>query len=51
MNVLLIYPPKENIITTNIPAFVDEELGLYPPLGLMYVAAYAERNTEHKTKS
>lgn len=48
MKVLLIYPPAENMITTNVPSFVDEETGFYPPLGLMYVAAYAERNTEHK---
>ena len=48
MKVLLIYPPAENIITSTYPSFVDEEAGFYPPLGLMYVAAYAERNTEHK---
>ena len=48
MKVLLIYPPAEHMITTNVPSFVDEETGFYPPLGLMYVAAYAERNTEHK---
>ena len=48
MKILLIYPPAENIITSTYPAVVDEEAGFYPPLGLMYVAAYAERNTEHK---
>ena len=47
MKVLLVYPPAENMVTTNVPSFVEEEKGFYPPLGLMYVAAYAERNTEH----
>ena len=28
MNVLLINPPIENMITTNIPDFVDTERGL-----------------------
>lgn len=48
MKVLLIHPPDENMVTTNVPSVVDEETGLYPPLGLMYVAAYAEKNTDHK---
>jgi hypothetical protein len=30
------------MITTNIPSVVDEERGISPPLGLLYVAAYAE---------
>lgn len=50
MKVLLIYPPNENMITTNVPSIVEEEKGVYPPLGLMYVAAYAERNTEHQVE-
>ena len=33
MNVLLINPPIENMITTNIPEFVDRERGFNPPLG------------------
>ena len=48
MKILLIYPPAENEILNSYPSIVDEEAGFYPPLGLMYVAAYAERNTEHK---
>jgi radical SAM superfamily enzyme YgiQ (UPF0313 family) len=48
MKVLLIYPPVENMITTNLPSFVEEERGFDPPVGLMMVAAYAEKNTEHK---
>jgi len=47
MRVLLINPPIDNIITTNIPTYVDEERGYNPPLGIMYVAAYAEKYTNH----
>jgi len=38
------------MITTNIPDVVDDETGAYPPLGLMYVAAHAEHNTDHEIK-
>lgn len=36
------------MITTNIPEFVDTERGYNPSLGIMYIAAYAEKYTEHK---
>ena len=45
MKVLLIYPPSTHTITTNVPSEVEEASGAYPPLGLLYVAAYAEKNT------
>ncbi len=48
MKVLLVNPPSENMITTNIPSVVDEERGFNPPLGLLYVAAYAKANTRHE---
>lgn len=48
MKVLLIYPPHERMITTNAPELVDQESGVYPPLGLLYVAAYAEAHTDHE---
>ncbi len=47
MRVLLINPPIDNMITTNIPTYVDEERGYNPPLGIMYIASYAEKNTDH----
>lgn len=47
MRVLLINPPINNMITTNIPTYVDEERGYNPPLGIMYIAAYAEKYTDH----
>jgi len=39
MKVLLIRPPHHHMITTNVPKAVDTETGMYPPLGLLYVAA------------
>lgn len=50
MKVLLIYPPAFNMITTNVPSAVDEESGFYPPLGLLYIAAYMEENSHHKVE-
>ncbi len=47
MKVLLISPPDDHMITTNVPSVVDEESGLYPPLGLLYVASYLEANSDH----
>jgi len=47
MKVLLVNPPQLNMITNNIPAIVDEERGYNPPLGILYVAAYARENTRH----
>ena len=47
MKVLLIQPPEFNMITTNVPSVVDEETGAYPPLGLLYVAAFLEQQTDH----
>ena len=50
MDVLLVQPPLENMIKTEVPTIVEEERGLNPPLGLMYVAAYAEKYTNHKIR-
>ncbi|MFC2010276.1 B12-binding domain-containing radical SAM protein [Chloroflexota bacterium] len=48
MKVLLINPPSMNEISSNTPSIVDEEQGFFPPLGIMYVAAYAEKYTDHE---
>jgi anaerobic magnesium-protoporphyrin IX monomethyl ester cyclase len=42
VNVLLINPPTEHIIRESLPPVVEDSTGVYPPLGLLYVAAYAE---------
>jgi len=36
---MLVRPPHDHMITTNVPKSVDSETGMYPPLGLLYVAA------------
>ncbi|HVM32929.1 MAG TPA: radical SAM protein [bacterium] len=50
MKVLLINPPSEHMITTNIPSVIDEERGYNPPLGLLYVAGYAKAKTAHEIR-
>lgn len=48
MKILLIYPPAKNLINIDIPIVVDKESGSSPPLGLMFVASFVEKNTEYK---
>ncbi|MCK5014797.1 MAG: cobalamin-dependent protein [Candidatus Omnitrophica bacterium] len=43
MKVLLINPPVDSIIKTELPEFVRSETGIFPPLGLMYIAAYLKK--------
>lgn len=50
MKVLLINPPAENTILGNNPAIIDEERGYNPPLGLLYVAAYLQKNSSHEVE-
>lgn len=50
MNILLIHPPDQHLIRTNVPAFVDEETGCYPPIGLLSVAASVVKHTQHQVK-
>ena len=42
MNVLLINPPAQHIIRESLPPVVEDFTGIYPPLGLLYVASYVE---------
>ena len=41
MKVILINPPAQNLIRTFAPDGVTEEMGFYPPMGLLYIASYA----------
>lgn len=45
LKVLLINPPRLNMIKTNVPDIVDdsEGIGYYPPIGLLYIASMAEK--------
>lgn len=46
MNILFVNPPRTHEIIGNNPTIIEEERGVNPPLGLLYVAAYAEKFTE-----
>jgi len=48
MKAILVHPPADHILRTNVPSVVDEEMGCYPPLGLMYVAAWALAHSGHE---
>lgn len=48
MRVLLINPPRLNEITADNPAFIDEERGFNPPLGLLYLASYLKQQSHHQ---
>ncbi len=50
MKILLINPPSENEIIGNNPAFIEEERGYNPPLGLLYIAGYLEKLTQHSVE-
>lgn len=46
MKILLIYPPREHYIVGVTPhVHVEADSGYYPPIGLLYIAAYLEENT------
>lgn len=47
MRVLLINPPNQNEVTGTLPSFVTGHRGHNPPLGLLYVAAYLQKHTDH----
>ncbi len=48
MKVLLINPPRHNEILADNPAFIDEERGFNPPLGLLYLAGYLKKMNKHE---
>lgn len=48
MKVLLINPPLINMIMHNFPPPLEKMGVSYPPLGLLYVASYALKYTEHE---
>ena len=48
MRVLLINPSRFNEILADNPAFIDEERGFNPPLGLLYLAGYLKKKSNHQ---
>ncbi len=45
MKVLLIQPAPRNMVASIVPSYVVEGAGHYPPLGLLYVAAFLRENS------
>ncbi len=43
MKIILINPPAEHLVRTFAPDSITEEMGFYPPMGLLYVATYAKK--------
>lgn len=41
--VLLVNPPAKNLVKTFAPDSVTEEMGFYPPMGLLYAASSAKK--------
>ncbi len=48
MKILLINPPRYNEIIGNNPSLIEEERGCNPPLGILYIAAFLEKHTNHE---
>lgn len=48
MKILLINPPDDNMIVADNPSFIDEERGINPPLGILYIAVYLRQNSNHE---
>jgi len=48
MNILLINPPRDNEVIGNNPIIIEKNRGVNPPLGILYVAAYIEKYSNHK---
>jgi len=48
MRVTLIRPPVRNLIRTEVPECVGEEVGILPPLGLMYLQSYLTHASRHE---
>lgn len=43
MKIVLINPPAEHLVQTFAPDSITEEMGFYPPMGLLYIATYAQQ--------
>jgi radical SAM superfamily enzyme YgiQ (UPF0313 family) len=52
MKVLLVNPPIDYIVRSTVPDYVNSQLSSnpMPPLGLMYLASYAQKHTRHIVK-
>jgi len=50
MKILLVNPPTTHIVKGGVSSFIDSFIkeNAMPPLGLMYLAAFVEKATEHE---
>lgn len=48
MKILLINPPVSNRVAAGVPEFIKVNEGVFPPLGLLYIAAHIKANTSHE---
>lgn len=47
MNVVLINPPDLYEIRFTVPRYVQKERGVTPPLGILYIASYLAKHSDH----
>ena len=50
MKILLINPPTDYMIKSELPEWVNKITGVFPPLGLMYIASYLRLHTGYQVK-
>ncbi len=50
MKILFINPPDFNTISAELPVAIQEAKGYNPPLGLLYLAGYLEKYSNHNLK-
>lgn len=50
MRVLLINPPRDHSIYSEVPTTVNAEINTMPPLGLLYLEAYLHRHSHHEVR-
>ena len=50
MKIALINPPDENRVFTEVPSKVNIKSGILPPMGLLYLESYLDKNSDYKTK-
>lgn len=50
MKALLINPPNNKIINSELPKWLNQTVGVFPPLGLMYIASYMRANTNYEVR-
>jgi len=50
MKVLLVNPPRDHSIASEVPTTVNAEVNTMPPLGLMYLEAWLFAHSDHEVR-